>query len=423
MGEFRHHSHVNEEEIVLNSDEAYQVFVKQQEDRGIDIDAVKEKLKSFVIETPSWGYGDAGTRFKVFQYEGSPRNIYEKLEDAAQVQKHTGICPKVALHIPWDHVDDYSELKRYSEGLGLEIGAINPNLFQDEDYKYGSLTHNSESIRKKAIEHLLECVDIAKQLGSSEVSLWLADGSNYPGQSNIRARKKWLQSSLEKVYQHLNNDMRLLIEYKHFEPSFYHTDLADWGMAFQLSQNLGEKAEVLVDLGHHPQGVNVEQIVAYLLDEKKLGGFHFNNRKYADDDLMAGSINPYELFLILYQIVDSYFDDDEGVRHTAKHISYMIDQCHYLESKTRAMLQSVINIQAQYAKALLVDVDRVHHYQRNNDILGAEYEVRRAFEVDVHPLLRVVREEMGASAEPIQAYLDSGYEEKIQHRGRGGAGW
>jgi L-rhamnose isomerase/sugar isomerase len=405
------------------SDTAYTLFVKQQSDRGIDVEQVKARLKTLKVETPSWGYGDSGTRFKVFKQTGVPRNAFEKLEDAAQVHKVTGICPSVALHIPWDKVEEYAQLLRHAETLKLSIGAINPNLFQEDDYIFGSVCNSDPGIRRKAVEHMLECVEIARTLGSTILSLWFADGTNYPGQASIRKRKHWLLESLAEVYQALDPSMRMLIEYKFFEPAFYHTDLGDWGMAYNMALKLGEQAQVLVDTGHHAQGTNVEQIVAYLLDEQKLGGFHFNSRKYADDDLIVGAINPYELFLIFYQILDAHADSDAGVRGTAENIAYMIDQSHAIEPKIPAMIRSVVNVQTQYAKALLVNLDEVTNAQEAQDVLGAENAVREAFEFDVRPLLEVVREEMGVPVDPMGAYLASGYGKKIVARGKGGASW
>jgi L-rhamnose isomerase/sugar isomerase len=405
------------------ADTAYTLFVQQQTDRGIDVDHIKAQIKALKVETPSWGYGDSGTRFKVFQQTGVPRNAFEKLDDAAQVHKLTGICPSVALHIPWDKVEDYQQLKAHAQSLGLTLGAINPNLFQEEDYIFGSLCNSRPEIRRKAIDHVLECVDVARATGSSIISLWLADGTNYPGQDSIRGRKQRLLDALTEVYQALEPHMRLLIEYKFFEPAFYHTDLGDWGMAYNLALKLGKQAEVLVDTGHHAQGTNVEQIVAYLLDEQKLGGFHFNSRKYADDDLIVGSMNPYELFLIFYQILEASSDDHTGVRQTAENIAYMIDQSHCIEPKIPAMIRSILNVQTQFAKALLINLDEVRAAQQNQDVLGAENAIREAFEFDVTPLLHVVREEMGVPANPMRAYLESGYGNSILARGKGGASW
>jgi L-rhamnose isomerase/sugar isomerase len=405
------------------SDKAYALFEEQQALRGIDITAVKAKLKALKVETPSWGYGDSGTRFKVYQQTGVPRNPFEKFEDAAQVHKLTGVCPSVAIHIPWDKVDDYAKLKQHASDLGVSIGAVNPNLFQEDDYIFGSVTNSNAAIRRKATDHLLECVDIAKTVGSDVLSLWFADGSNYPGQVDIRARKAWMYESLKEMYNAMSPSMRMLIEYKFYEPAFYHTDLADWGMAFNLANKLGQQAEVLVDTGHHPQGTNIEHIVTYLLDENKLGGFHFNSRKYGDDDLIVGSVNPYELFLIFYQIIDAANDKNPQIRQAADNISYMIDQSHNIERKIPAMLRSVLNVQTQYAKALLINLEEVRAAQENQDVLGAEDAVRKAFEFDVTPLLQAVREEIGVPVDPMKAYFASGYDEKINARGKGGASW
>lgn len=405
------------------NDRAYLLFEEQQRNRGINIEKVKAELKALKVETPSWGYGDSGTRFKVFKKVGVPRNPFEKFEDAAQVHKLTGICPSVAIHIPWDKVEDYSKLKQHAADLGVAIGAINPNLFQEDEYMFGSVCNADQAIRRKATDHLLECVEIARTVGSDILSLWFADGTNYPGQADLRKRKNWMQESLTEMYNAMDPHMRMLIEYKFFEPAFYHTDLADWGMAFNMANKLGPQAEVLVDTGHHAQGTNVEHIVAYLLDERKLGGFHFNSRKYADDDLIVGAINPYELFLIFYQILDAASDADQGVRQNAQNIAYMIDQSHNIEPKIPAMIRSVLNVQTQYAKALLIDLEEVRRAQEAQDVMAAEDAVRKAFEFDVAPLLQTVREEMGVPVDPMKAYLESSYPSQIVSRGKGGASW
>lgn len=405
------------------SDRAYALFEEQQKARGIDLNVVKERLKALKIETPSWGYGDSGTRFKVFQKEGVPRNPFEKFEDAAQVHALTGLAPSVAIHIPWDKVEDFGKLRSHAEGLGLSIGAINPNLFQEDEYMLGSVTHADAAVRRKATDHLLECVDIAKETGSRDISLWFADGTNYPGQGHIRKRKAWMQEALTEMYKALTPKMRMLIEYKCFEPAFYHTDLADWGMAYNLAQKLGPQAEVLVDTGHHFQGANIEHIVAYLLDEKRLGGFHFNSRKYADDDLIVGTVNPYELFLIFYQILDAANDEDAAIRDNVSNIAYMIDQSHNIEQKIPAMMRSVLNVQTQFAKSLLIDHKEVAEAADRHDVLAAEHAVRRAFEFDVTPLLHAIREEQGLPVDPMQAYLSSSYGKDILVRGKGGASW
>ncbi|SFS50299.1 L-rhamnose isomerase [Paenibacillus sp. 453mf] len=405
------------------TDKAYAWFEEQQTARGINVEEVKRKIKQFKIETPSWGYGDSGTRFKVFQKEGVPRDPFEKMEDAAVVHRLTGLAPTVAIHIPWDKVGDYGKLRSHAESLGLKIGAVNPNLFQEEDYMLGSVTNSDAAVRRKATEHLLECVDIAKATGSRDLSLWFADGTNYPGQGDIRQRKNWMQEALSEMYKALTKDMRMLIEYKCFEPGFYHTDLADWGMAYNTALKLGEQAQVLVDTGHHLPGANIEHIVAYLIDEKRLGGFHFNSRKYADDDLIVGTVNPYELFLIFYQILNGAVDTDEGIRQGVDSIAYMLDQSHNIEQKIPAMIRSVLNVQTAYAKALLIDHSEVAAAQEKNDVLAAEHAIRKASEFDVTPLLHAVREEEGLPIDPMEAYLMSSYPEEIKARGKGGASW
>ena len=377
-------------------------------EKGINIDEVKEKLKRQRIETPSWAYGDSGTRFYVFKQKGAARNVYEKLQDAGEVHKLTGVCPTVALHIPWDYTENWDQLLEYAKSLGIKPGAINPNLFQDDDYKLGSLCNPDRRIREKAINHILECIEIARKLGSRDISLWLSDGTNHPGQDDIRDRKHRLEESLKEVYKHLDDGMRLLLEYKFFEPAFYLTDIGDWGMAYLLSVKLGPKAMVLVDLGHHPLGTNIEQIVAYLIDEGKLGGFHFNAKKYADDDLTVGSINPYELFLIYNELVGA---EEEGLKLD---VAYMIDQSHNIKQKIEEMLQSVENIQKAYAKALIVDRRSLKKYQQEGDVVSAEKVLTDAFETDVMPIIYKAREEMGVPLDPISALRESGYLEKIK---------
>jgi len=388
-------------------DKAYEHFKSSLPD-GVDLEKARKRLMEQVIETPSWGYADSGTRFKVFHQPGAARTVFERLEDAAMVHKMTGITPKVALHIPWDKVDDYQKVVDYAQELGLTIGAINPNLFQEDEYKLGSVCHPDPAVRKKAVDHILECVEIMNITGSKVLSLWLADGTNYPGQDDFRDRKRRLEESLQTVYDALADDQRILIEYKFFEPAFYHTDIPDWGLATLLAKKLGPKAQTLVDLGHHPLGANIEHIVAILIDEGKLGGFHFNSKKYADDDLTTGSINPYELFLIYHELVKGEEDLGDDLN-----VAYMIDQSHNVKPKVAAMIQSVEQIQTAYAKALLVDREALRNAQLRGDIIGAEMILRAAYDRDVTPLLASVREEMGVPVNPLEAYLKSGYEEKI----------
>jgi len=370
---------------------------------------VKEALKRQKIETPSWGYGNSGTRFKTFPAPGAARDIWEKLEDAAEVHKLTGIAPSVAIHIPWDKVSDWSELREFASARGVQIGAVNPNLFQDPDFKLGSIAHPDARVRQKAVQHILECIEIMKKTGSRDLSLWFADGTNYAGQDDIRSRKRRVRDSLEQVYASLEDDMRLLLEYKFFEPAFYFTDLFDWGAALLHCTQLGPKAQVLVDLGHHAQSTNIEAIVAFLLDEGKLGGFHFNARRYADDDLIVGSTNPLELFSIYAELVSAEYSSDEVTSSTVKNVAYMIDQSHNIEPKVEAMLESVLNCQEMYARALLIDFEQLREAQQKGDVLEAHRTLIRAFRTDVTELLTEVRLEMGVPADPIRAYRESGY--------------
>jgi L-rhamnose isomerase/sugar isomerase len=371
-------------------------------DAGHDVAAVERALAALVIETPSWGYGDSGTRFAVFQQPGRPHDVFERLEDAAEVHRLTGTAGAVALHFPWDGVDDLGALRGHAEALGLRVGAVNPNLFQDPDYRLGSVTNPDERVRRKAVEHLLECVEIARELGSSAQSLWFADGTNYPGQDDLGARRRRLIASLEEVYEALPGDQELLVEYKLFEPSFYATDLADWGSALLVCQKLGERARVLVDLGHHAQGTNIEQIVALLADEERLGGFHFNNRKYADDDLVVGSVNPFELFLIFCELA----------RPGRSLPRLTIDQAHNVEPKVEAMTLSVVNLQEAYVRALLVDRETLAAAQEAGDVLGGHEALLDAYRTDVRPLCAKVRAELGSAEDPVGALRASGYAER-----------
>ncbi|MDQ3182698.1 MAG: L-rhamnose isomerase [Actinomycetota bacterium] len=397
---------------------AYEVLAELLAAHGIEVDAVEERLRSQKIETPSWGYGDTGTRFAVFPQKGVPRDPFEKLADAAQVHGLTGVCPSVAIHIPWDRVDDSGVLKDHAESLGLRIGAVNPNLFQEPDYKLGSVCHPDPGVRRRATDHLLECVEVAGETGSDVLSLWFADGTNYAGQDSFTDRRHRMVECLGEVYVAMPEGMRMLLEYKPYEPAFYHTDLADWGAALTVCRRLGERAEVLVDLGHHAKEVNIEYIVALLLDEGRLGGFHFNNRKYGDDDLIVGSVNPFELFLIFVELV-------EAEERSDTRIDYMIDQTHNIEPKIEAMILSVMNLQEAYAKALLVDRAALAEARHSGDVLGAHRLLLDAYATDVRPLCARVREDLGAADDPIAAFKESGYAEKVaQERGEGaGAGW
>jgi L-rhamnose isomerase/sugar isomerase len=366
--------------------------------------SIEQALRAQQVETPSWAFGNSGTRFAVFAQPGAPRDPFEKLDDAAEVHRHTGIAPSVALHIPWDRVDDWEALRDHARELGLRIGAINPNLFQEPEYKLGSVCNPDADVRRRAVAHIRDCVAIARQVGSDALSLWLADGTNYPGQDSLRERRRRLVESLAEVYAALGDDVELLVEYKLYEPAFYATDLADWGSALLLCQELGERANVLVDLGHHAQGVNIEQIVSLLHGAGRLGGFHFNDRKYGDDDLIVGSIDPFQLFRIFYELVDAGAVES-GVRLT-------IDQSHNVEAKIEAMIQSVLNLQEAYAKALLVDRAALAAAQAEGDVLAANRVLVDAFSTDVRPVCAKVREDLGASADPIAAFRASGYAER-----------
>jgi L-rhamnose isomerase/sugar isomerase len=385
----------------------------------LDQAAVKTALRNQHVETPSWSFGNSGTRFKVFTQQGIPRNAHEKIEDAATVHRFTGMAPTVAVHIPWDKVADYGELARHARNLGVGIGAVNPNVFQDDDYRLGSVCNPDPAVRRKAIGHLLECVDIMDATGSKDLSIWLADGLNYPGQDSIAARQDRLDEALRIVYDRLGDDQRMLLEYKFFEPAFYATDVPDWGTSYLHCVELGPKAQVLVDTGHHAPGTNIEFIVALLLRKSRLGGFHFNSRFYADDDLMVGAADPYQLFRIMTEIVAG------GGLAKESGVAFMLDQCHNIEAKIPALIRSVMNVQEATAKALIVDTDALKKAQQDGDVLGANAVIADAFATDVRPLLAELRTDMGLDPDPIAAYHRSGYAEKIVAERAGGspAGW
>jgi L-rhamnose isomerase / sugar isomerase len=388
---------------VMSFNHEYDQLARQLTDSGRDLDVISRALSRFEVETPSWGYGDSGTRFATFQQPGRPRDVFERLQDAAEVHRLTGTAPAVALHFPWDHVDDLGALRAHAESLGLRIGAVNPNLFQDPDYKLGSITHPDERVREKAVAHLLDCVRIATELGSTAQSLWLADGTNYAGQDELIARRHRMLDCLARVYAGMPPEQEMLVEYKLFEPAFYATDLADWGSSLLACVKLGERAKVLVDLGHHAQGVNIEQIVAILVDEGRLGGFHFNNRKYADDDLIVGSVNPFELFLIFVELA--------APGRAMPRLT--IDQSHNIEAKVEAMTVSVVNLQEAYAKALLVDRSKLAEAQRASDVLGAHELLLDAYKVDVRPLCARIRRELGAAEDPLRTLRESGFAQRM----------
>jgi len=373
----------------------YESLTAQLKDDNIDIENITKVLMSLEIETPSWAYGRGGTRFGSFPDGTEPTEIYGKLGQAAKVHKLTGIAPSVAIHIPWDKVDDYEKLGKKAEELGIRIGAINPNLFEDKAYKDGSITNSDPKVRKMAVDHMLECIEIGKVFKSTILSLWLSDGTNYPGQGDFRDRKKWIEETLGEVYSAMPEYMRLLIEYKFFEPAFYHTDIFSFGIALDLSNKLGKQAQVLVDLGHHPRATNIQHIVAYLLSEGKLGGFHLNDAKYADDDLTAGSIDPYQLYLIFVELTDPRSDTSE--------LAYMIDQSHNIKNPTEAMVQTLESLQHAYAKSLLVDRKALKASQQANDTLTAEEIIIKAFRTDVTPIVQMARHKKGLPISSLKA--------------------
>jgi L-rhamnose isomerase/sugar isomerase len=379
---------------------------------------VKAVLKTQHIETPSWAYANSGTRFKVFAQPGVPRTAFEKIADAAKVHAYTGVAPSVALHIPWDTVDDYAELARYAGSAGVRIGTINANVFQDDDYRLGSVANPDPAVRRKAVAHLLECVDVMDATGSRDLKLWFADGTNYPGQDDISARQDRLAESLAETYRRLGPDQRLLLEYKLFEPAFYTTDVPDWGTAYTHCRKLGDQAKVVVDTGHHAPGTNIEFIVSLLLREGKLGGFDFNSRFYADDDLMAGAADPFQLFRIMHEVV-------RGGGLSGNGVAFMLDQCHNIEPKIPGQIRSVMNVQEATAKALLVDADALRSAQESGDVLGANAVLMDAYNTDVRPLLAEIRTELGLDPDPMAAYARSGYAERIVAERVGGqqAGW
>lgn len=375
-------------------------------------------LEAQGIELPSWAFGNSGTRFRVFTTPGTPRDPYEKIADAAQVNRFTGLAPSVALHIPWDKVEDYADLRRHAEDLGVKLGTINSNTFQDEDYKFGALTHHDERIRRKAIEHHFECIDIMNETGSRDLKIWLAEGSNYPGQNDMRGRQDRLQDSLQQIYARLSDDQRLVLEYKFFEPAFYHTDVPDWGTSYAQVAALGDRAVVCLDTGHHAPGTNIEFIVMQLLRLGKLGSFDFNSRFYADDDLIVGAADPFQLFRIIFEVI-------RGGGLNSPDVAFMLDQCHNIEKKIPGQIRSVLNVQEMTARALLVDREALAAAQEENDVLTANAIFMDAFYTDVRPALADWRESRGLPRDPMAAYAASGYQEKIEAERVGGvqAGW
>ena len=375
---------------------------------------ISTRLQSQAIELPSWAFGNSGTRFKVFPHLGVPRTPQEKIADAAQVNKFTGLSPTVALHIPWDKVHDYAQLKAFAEDHGVGLGTVNSNTFQDEDFMLGSVTHSDPRIRQKAVDHHFECIDVMNETGSRDLKIWLADGTNYPGQDDIRARQDRLADSLAKIYERLGESQRLVLEYKFFEPAFYHTDVPDWGTSYAHTVALGDKAFVCLDTGHHAPGTNVEFIVAQLLRLGKLGSFDFNSRFYADDDLIVGAADPFQLFRILVEV------ERGGGLNPDSNVAFMLDQCHNIENKIVGQIRSVLNVQEMTARALLVDRASLAVAQEAGDVLGANDILMDAFYTDVRPDLAGWRESRGLPANPITAYKSSGYQAKIEAERVGG---
>lgn len=365
-------------------------------------------LDALAIELPSWAFGNSGTRFKVFGTPGTPRTIEEKIADAATVHRLTGLAPVVALHIPWDNVDSFTTLKSYAADLGVRLGTVNSNTFQDDDYKFGSLTHTDKAVRQKAIDHHLRCLEVMTEIGSQDLKVWLADGTNYPGQGDIRGRQDRLAESLAAIYQHVGDGQRLVLEYKFFEPAVYVTDVPDWGTSYAHTVALGERAAVCLDTGHHAPGTNIEFIVAQLLRLGKLGSFDFNSRFYADDDLIVGAADPFQLFRILFEVIRG------GGLAPESDLALMLDQCHNVEAKIPGQIRSVLNVQEMTLRAALVDTEALTTAQEAGDVLGANGIFMDAFYTDVRPRLAEWRENRGLPADPMRAFAESGYQQQIE---------
>jgi L-rhamnose isomerase / sugar isomerase len=389
------------------------------------MDRIRAAFWDLEVELPSWGFANSGTRFAVFAQDGAPRNAFEKVEDAARVARFAGSVRSIAVHIPWDAVTDYAALAAYALDHGIRLGGINANTFQDPIYRLGSLCHPDAAVRRTAVDHMIDCCAIMRATGSNDLKVWLGDGTNYPGQDDFRARRHRLIETLREVYSALPSGGRLLLEYKLYEPSLYHTDVQDWGTALTVCEKLGDRAAVVVDLGHHAQAVNIEHIVATLLDEARLGGFDLNDRKYGDDDLMVGSIDPYQLFRIFHEIVTASHDADARVTACVSALVYMIDQSHNIEPKVPAMIRSVMNLQEAYAKALLVDLNVLRAAQDTGDVLEANAILRDAYDTDVRQVLAELREVRGLPGDPYHAYLASGEDRERAAARVGGvaAGW
>ena len=381
-------------------------------------DQITDALADQAIELPSWAFGNSGTRFRVFPQAGVPRDPFEKVADAAEVNRLTGLAPKVALHIPWDECD-FADLRKHAEDLGVALGTINSNTFQDEAYKLGSLASRDAAVRRKAIDHHLRCIETMRETGSRDLKIWLADGTNYPGQDDMRSRQDHLADSLAEVYAAIDDDQRLVLEYKIFEPAFYHTDVPDWGTSYSQVTALGDKAFVCLDTGHHAPSTNIEFIVMQLLRLGKLGSFDFNSRFYADDDLIVGAADPFQLFRIMVEVIRG------GGFGASSGVAFMLDQCHNIEKKIPGQIRSVLNVQEMTARALLLDREALDAAQRDGDVLAAHGIFMDAFSTDVRPALAEWRESRGLPADPMRAYAGGGYQERIDAERVGGdqAGW
>ena len=388
---------------------AFDFIAEQLTHRGINVELVLNELARFEVAIPSWALGTGGTRFGRFPGSGEPRSVYEKMEDIAVIHQLTTSAPRVSLHIPWDEPDDYQALRDHAFSLNLGFDAVNSNTFQDQadqvhSYKFGSLSHTDAAVRQQAIEHNIRVIELGKQLGSSAITIWLADGANYPGQSHMRRSFERTLDSLQQIYRHVPEDWHLFTEHKPYEPAFYSTVVQDWGSSLLLAQGLGERAVCLVDLGHHLPNANIEQIVARFITAGKLGGFHFNDSKYGDDDLTTGSIHPYQLFLVFNELTDAAIELGPAFKP-----AYMIDQSHNLKDPLEALLQSVIALQSAYAKSLIVDREALESYQESNDVLMAEELLKAAFETDVRALIAETRFRASGALHPIEAFRASGY--------------
>ena len=402
---------------MVNHRDSFLLLRDQLAAKGIDVEAVKEKLKAPLVELPSWAVGNSGTRYGTFVDKGAAVTVWDRIDDCAEIQRCLGVTPVMATHVLWDKTEDgnYLPVKQYAEEKGMRLGTLHPNTFSGQEFRFGSICSPIEEVRAHTKAHFEDCVRIARELDCKTIGMWVADGTNYPGQDDLRARKHRLYEGLKHLYDAMDPDMTLLLEYKPFEPFFYTTDVNDWGMSNLMCTKLGDRAKVLVDLGHHVSGVNIEHIIATLLDEQKLGGFHFNNRRYADDDLILGTVNPMEIFLIYKEIVDAQ------MAGLPTNICYMLDQSHNIENSLEGIIYSVMNIQTAYAKALIIDRTALAQYQQEHDVVMCNKVIMEAFETDVQPLIEQARLELGlSSTNPLANYRAGGHQKHIEEtRGAG----